>query len=428
MTTINLNHITKVEGHANVTIKVRENKVEQVKFEVIEGARLFESVVKGRNYDEAAHFTSRICGICSVSHHLAATVAVENALGVVVTPQTQKLRELLNIGEMLQSHALHVYLLALPDYFGYSSAIEMAQKYKEDVAAGLMQKKLGNDIMQTVGGRAMHPLTTNIGGFNRLPDRKDLKALAEKMKAALEPAQKCTDLIAGLDTEFFARRTEYVCISEPNSYPNIAGRLVSTEGLNAEQKDYEEHIQERVMGYSTAKFSALKNKSFMVGALARINNCKERLSPLALKAIKRNRIVFPNYNPFMNNFSQAVEIVHYLEKGIDIINSLENTGLIAESLQKPEVGTAVDGTGIVEAPRGMLLHDYGIDKKGHITRANIITPTAMNLKNIEDDIQKFLPRLLKLRKEEIVLELEKLIRAYDPCISCSTHFLEVKWV
>ncbi|MEM4267842.1 MAG: Ni/Fe hydrogenase subunit alpha [Candidatus Woesearchaeota archaeon] len=425
MTVINLHHITKVEGHANVTIKVRENKVEKVQLEVVEGARLFEAIVKGRKHDEVAHFTSRICGICSVSHHLAATIAVENALGVLVSEQTQRLRELLNIGEMLQSHALHLFLLALPDYYGFSSAIEMSQKHKELVVMGLNMKKLGNEIMEVIGGRAIHPVTTTIGGFHKLPDRAMLHNLAEKMRSAISDAQKTAEIFASLDTEFFARRTEYFCISELRGYPNIAGSLISTEKVNCLQKEYQKYIQERVMGYSRSKFSVSKNRGFMVGALARVNNCREKLSATAQRAIRNAKIIFPNYNPFMNNFCQAVELIHYLEQGISIIKRLE---LKEESLPEFELPKKeARGVGIVEAPRGILIHDYTIDKHGEVIAANIITPTAMNLRNIEEDIEKFLPRLLKMRQEEIVLELEKLIRAYDPCISCSTHFLEVKW-
>jgi sulfhydrogenase subunit alpha len=423
MTTIKLDHITKIEGHASLTVKMENGKVQAVELGVVEGARYFEAIVKGRPWSDVHLIVQRICGICSVSHTIAAVMAVENALGVKVSEQTKLLRELMEIGTHLQSHSLHVYMLALPDYLGYSSALDMADKYKAEIMRGLALKKLGNDLDRVIGGREMHPVTVRVGGFSKLPSQEELDALLRSLERSRLDAMKTADLFASLNYPRFRRQTDYVSLSEEDKYPLLFGSLGFSNGLEIPQEKYLDYLKEQVMHYSTAKFSTYENRSYYVGALARINNNTDLLSKNASKCLEKNSIQFPSYNPFHNNYAQAIEIVHYLDRAAEILKTLK---IVPEEpvAVRPRAG---HGVAIIEAPRGILIHDFKLDAKGIVAAANVVTPTAQNLKNIEDDIKKYLPRIMNKTEEEISLELEKLIRSYDPCISCSAHFLQVKW-
>jgi len=423
MTVISLKHIAKIEGHANLTIKIENGKVEKVDLGAVEGARYFEGLVKGRNFDEAHTITQRICGICSVSHTLAALEAIENGLGINVTEQTKQLRELMEIGAFLQSHSLHLYLLALPDYLGYPSAIEMAEKYKAEVLRGLSIKKLGNELDRVIGGRIMHPVSAKVGGFSKLPTQEDCDYLLKLLEKAKGDALKTVELFAGLEYPKFMRRTEYVSLKTDNLYPITHGTIMFSNGLEVTAEKYAQHLKETVMPYSTAKFSTFEKRSFYVGALARLNNNFDKLSKAALKCLETYNITIPSFNPYHNNFAQAIEIVHFVDRAIELLKDMK----IEDQEPIPAKPRACRGIAIVEAPRGILIHDFTMDSKGTLQKANVVTPTAQNLKNIEDDIYKLLPTMLDTTEKHIVTEMERLIRAYDPCISCSAHFLKVKW-
>ncbi len=423
MTVIKLDHITKIEGHANLTLKVENGKVEKVELAVVEGSRFFEGIVAGRDHSTVHILSQRICGICSVSHTLAALKAIEDALGIKASLQTLELRELMEIGAHIQSHSLHLFLLALPDYFGYKSALDMAKKYKKEILLGLSLKKLGNEIDRVIGGRIMHPVALAVGGFLRLPSRDDVELLLKQLEKAKSGALKAVELFAGLSYPKFKRRTDYVSLHQDDKYTIADGNIMFSNGLEIEENKYLNQLKETVMPYSTAKFSNFGNRSYYVGALARMNNNFEHLSKNAAKCIEKNNIRFPTFNPYHNNIAQAVEIVNHIDRAIEILKGMD----IREEKPvevKPKAGR---GVGIVEAPRGILIHDYKLDSKGKVQKANIVTPTAQNLKNIEDDMYKMLPKMLDKKEQEITFEMERLIRAYDPCISCSAHFLKVKW-
>lgn len=420
--TIELHHITKVEGHAHLTIKVDSGEVEKCELMSIEGARYFQGMLLGRRYDEAYEITSRICGICSVAHNIASIQAMDNALGIKVTEQTKKLRDLLMIGERIRSHAAHLYFLALPDYLGYESALAMAPKYKKEIVLALKMMKLGNEIVEKIGGRVMHPVSATLGGFKKLPSQEYINKLVPRIKECKDDAIFTAKLFAKISVPDFERKTNYMSLVEKDSYAIISGELKAGDDTFTQEK-YLDFLREYQVPYGTANFVVKDDKEVMVGALPRLNHSMNQLSEDAKNLVEKSGIKFPNYNPFINNYCQAVELVHYIDAAVELCENLKLKD------EKPVAFKVKAGHGVsaVEAPRGTLIHEYKIDDNGKITHANIITPTAFSLKNMETDIKQFLPGILNKDKVEIIIDIEKLIRSYDPCFSCSSHFLDVKW-
>lgn len=421
MNTISIDYITKIEGHASLKLKIDRNQVKRCELEAIEGARFFEGLLPGRPYYEAHEITSRICGICSCSHTIAGLRAVESAMKLRVSKQTELLRELLLIGERIRSHATHLYFFALPDYMGYESAIEMAEKNRQKINNALELIKLGNGIVKTIGGRDMHPFTSIVGGFTSIPEKGQLDLLLKKLKESKKIIEETVYTFAKLKYPDFERKTEYMALKQ-KSRGFFSGEVVSTEKLSIEAKDYHSYIEEHIEPYSTSKFAVKKGKEYMTGALARLNNNYNLLDD----NIKKINITFPIYNPFYNNLCQALEVMYYSELAINV---LQNNEFTKEEIPEIKI-TSGRGVAAIEAPRGVLFHDYSMNKDGIITKANIITPTCQNLRNMETDIKEYVNALLRYRvkKENLALEIEKLIRAYDPCFSCSTHFLKVEWL
>jgi len=422
-TTIKLDHITKIEGHARLIVKVDNGKVKKAQLEVYEGARFFEGILKGRKYDEANVITSRICGVCSQSHTIAALKAIEDALQIKVTKQTHMLRELLLIGSIIQSHALHLFFLSLPDYYGYDSAIAMAGKYPGLVKRGLKLKRLGNDICTLIGGREIHTITAVVGGFCHVPAQKDINTLLKSLKKDKKEFIATAKLLAKLKVPKLETPRYFYAMKDSYKYSEEEGLIECIGNKCIPAKSYGQYFKEDIMQYSTAKFVTVGGERFMVGAQARINLYHNRLCKEAATILKQSRIKLPMQNPYYNNFCQALEMLHLCHRAIELLSKLK----IKEE-KVPEFRVKA-GTGIaaVEVPRGTLFHEYELDDNGMIIRANIITPTTQNLKSIEEDVKDILPSLLQYGEERIKMELEKLIRAYDPCISCSTHFLKIKW-
>ncbi|MFH0859590.1 MAG: Ni/Fe hydrogenase subunit alpha [Candidatus Altiarchaeota archaeon] len=419
---IHLEHITKIEGDATLKVRIEKGRVETVELRVLEGARFFEGIIKRKNYRDVTSLVSRICGICSCIHQAASLKTLETALEVEPSEQTLLLRELMCLGERLRSHATHLYFLALPDYLGFGSAVSMGKKHKDKIARALRIVALGNDIVETVGGRDIHPVTGVVGGFSKMPTENEMDSLLKRVKAIKQDAVETAELFSKLKYPTFERETQYFALEDRESYSLLEGEISCVGNYCIPVNTYVQHFEEYIKPYSTAKFVVAEKKGYRVGSLARVNNNMKFMSRDARKIIKNSGIKFPNHNPFVNNFCQAVENVHEVDRIIEILNSLE-----LKDEKPPEVKVkACHGVSAVEAPRGILFHDYELDGKGNLAKANIITPTQQNLLNIEDDIRAYLPMLLSLEKERIILELEKLIRSYDPCISCSTHFLKVK--
>jgi sulfhydrogenase subunit alpha len=419
MKTIKLDHITKIEGHARLNVKIDKGKVQKVKLDVIESARFFEAIVRNRKWDEVSPLTARICGVCSPSHHITSLMAVENAFGIEVSEQTKMLRKAMLYGSIIGNHCVHLYFLALPDYLGFESAIAMAGKRKEDVTRALMIKKLGNEVVRVIGGREVHPITPLVGGFSKVPTSESIKQLLTQLKARRDDVVKTVELFKSLPYQDFERETQqFALINKDHSFDE--GNINCVGGMCIPKMSYTNFFSEQLKQGSTSKVVLFKGKSYCNGALARLKINPEGLTKDAksyLKYVKFN-------NPEHNNFAQAIEILHSFDRLIEMFESMDTTVMINPPEIKPKEGR---GVAITEAPRGLLFHDYQFDSKGFITSANIITPTTQNLKQMENDIKDMLPGVInKKSKEEVILDIERLIRAYDPCISCSAHFLEVK--
>jgi len=429
--TIKLDHITKIEGHASLRVTLKNGDVDKCELSSIEGARYFEEILQGRDYTEAFEISSRICGVCSSAHTVCALMAIENALGLKPSTQTFKLRELLTLGERIRSHATHLYFLALPDYMGFESAMAMLPKYKKDIERALRLMKTGNTIIKHIGGRDLHPVSAAVGGFLRFPTKEDIKVCLDQLKKTKKDAIETGTFFMKLKQPKFHREIEIFSLSHKEEYGMLRGDLKSRQKTYKQAK-YDEYLHEYHDDYSTAKFVVKEGKEFRVGALARLENNHTQLSADAKKLLKQSRLKFPCHNPFYNNFAQAVELIHCTDEAIKILKNLK---IRHEKPKAPKVkagracpnGLAGRGVAAIEVPRGILWHEYELDKKGKIKKANIITPTTQNLRAMQEDIRAFLPQVLHLKKEKVELEIEKLIRSYDPCFSCSTHFLKVDW-
>jgi len=420
--TITLDHITKIEGHAALHVVLKGDQVETCELSSVEGARYFEEILLGRDYTEAFEISSRICGICSCAHTVAAIMAIENGLGLSPSTQTCKLRELLTLGERIRSHSTHLYFMALPDYLGYESAMAMLPKYKPEVGRALRLMKLGNTIIRKIGGRDMHPVSAAVGGFVGFPNNKDIQKCLEQLKAAKKDADETAKLFMKVKSPDFERQINCYSLCFPGEYGLLRGD-VTASGHSFQQSQYEHYISEFHERHSTAKFVNQGGEEFRVGALSRLNNNHEHLSPDAQKMLQKSKLKLPCFNPFYNNLAQAIELIHCLDHAINILTDFD--------IRPEEIRTAklkeCRGVAAIEVPRGILWHEYELDKKGKITKANIITPTTQNLHAIQEDIRAYLPSIMDLKREQVELEIEKLIRSYDPCFSCSTHFLEVDW-
>lgn len=415
--TIKLEHITKIEGHAKLNVNVEKGMVKKVKLDVYESARFFESLVLCRRYDQTSPLVSRICGVCSPSHSLTSILATENAFNVKVSKQTDILRDLLLYSTVLQNHAVHLFIMALPDYFGYDNAISMASKYRDEVLMGLKLKQLGNELVTVVGGREIHPITAVIGGFSVIPEQARLDIMLAKFRNLRPYAVKTIELFSKLDYPEFSRKSQaFAFVNDTHSF--YKGKINCVGGVCVPEENYAEVFEEHIKKGSTAKFVLYNGKPFFNGALARLLVNRDSLSEDAKRYI--SRINFQN--PFHNNLAQAIEILHCFDR---IIGILENLKVVPEE-PVPFTPKAGRGIAFTEAPRGLLVHDYTYDEKGHVMKANIITPTAQNLKQMEDDLKIFLPGILNRPEKQIKQMIEMLIRSYDPCFSCSAHFLEMK--
>ncbi len=418
--TIKMDYITKIEGHARLFIKIRNKEVKDVRLKMFEGSRFFEGILKGKHYDDLSPVASRICGVCSVAHGLTALKAVEDAFQIKVSEQTRLLREMLHLGGIIQSHVLHLYFLALPDYYGFSSAIEMASKHRDKIIKALRLKQLGNRIVNEIGGRDVHPFTAVVGGFSRLPEEERWCELMEKLKRGRKDAVEALQLFLSLKYPKYSRCSDYFALKENLYEGDIA--CLSCKGLSCfPLRDYGQHMQEYFQSGSTSEFVLMGKKAYTVGALARLNINYSGFKPEYLQLLKK--LELPNYSPFANNIAQAFELIACIDRCIEIMGTLK----LRDEKPVSAVPKATTGIAVSEAPRGMLFHKYTFDHKGYCKYANITTPTSQNLKSIELDIRAILPTLLYKDEKNIQKDIEKLIRAYDPCISCSTHFLRIKW-
>lgn len=432
---INVHHLTRVEGHGNIVVNVKSGKIEKLEWQVPEAPRFFEAMVRGRHYSEVARITSRICGICAVGHTLASVKGSENALGIEVSAQTKDLRSLLKLAEIFDSHIVHVLFLVAPDLLGAKSVFPLVPTHGEVIKKALRLKRFGHELGAAFGGRTTHPTRAIPGGFSSYPTIEELKILNSKLEnevlpdigAILEVLLSVKDKIPTFD-----RPTEYMALANENEYAFYEGGiqtiLPNGETQNWPVADYKACTNEYVVERSTAKYTKNKMGSLMVGALARMNNSFDQLNDPAKEvanALGMKKMVF---NPYLNNAAQVVETVHCLHEAHAKLKHYIKNGIRDEPLVKPTKHGW--GAGAVEVPRGMLVHSYEYDPEGICRGGDYIIPTNQNHANIQMDMEKLVPELLARNalESEVELALEMLVRAYDPCISCSTHYVKVKFV
>jgi len=422
---INVKTISRVEGHGDLVLDVKNKKIEKLMFRIPESPRFFEAMLVGRKYDEPSHITSRICGICSVAHTCASIKATEAALGIIPTTQIIKLRKLILHHECVQSNALHVYYLAAPDLFGVGSVFPLVKTHPEVVNIALRVKKMANDMVRIIGGRAIHPIRTVVGGFTKLPTVEEMLTMKKMLKACYPDLEASKEVFKTVKLPDFERETEYISISDAADYALYDGNIKSTDGWEIDDQEYLDRINEKVVKHSTGKHCWSSRDAYLVGALARFNNNYDKLSDNAKSYAEELGLKVPCYNPFMNNIAQFVEIVHSVDDSMKLIDEIIEDGLEEDKAMVDINIKAGRGVGVVEAPRGLLIHDYTYNDKGRVEKANLIIPTNQNYANIEKDMEAMVPTIIDKSEDEIRFACEMLIRAYDPCISCSTHFINI---
>jgi coenzyme F420-reducing hydrogenase alpha subunit len=417
-----VDYLARVEGEGALSVKIRGDKVTDVKLKIMEPPRFFEAFLRGRKYSEAPDITARICGICPVAYQMSAVHAIEHAFEVVVGGQLRALRRLLYCGEWIESHTLHVYMLHAPDFLGYPDVVRMAQDFPDVVKRGLQMKKAGNAIVAFLGGREVHPINVCVGGFYKVPEKRGFAPLVEQLKRGRDAALETVRWAAQMPFPDFEQEYEFVALWHPNEYPFNEGHLVSNRGLDIAVKDYEEHFVEEHVPYSSALHSRLKARgSYFVGPLARYNLNFAQLSPLAQEAARAAGLGQTCRNPFQSIIVRSVEILYAFDEALRIIEEYEKPAQPAVGL-RPRAAT---GCACTEAPRGILYHRYRIDDDGLIRDARIIPPTSQNQKTIENDLWHYVEQYINLPQEQLTWQCEQAIRNYDPCISCSTHFLKL---
>ena len=421
--TIKVDYLARVEGEGALLVKIKDRRVTDVQLKIFEPPRFFEAFLRGRNFSEAPDITARICGICPVAYQMSACHAIEDAFGVEVDPPIRALRRLLYCGEWIESHALHVYLLHAPDFLGYEDAIRMAKDHPDAVKRGLSLKKAGNDVVNLLGGREIHPINVRVGGFYRLPGKPEFAALAETLKRARDAALETVRWVATFPFPDYERDYEFVALRHPAEYPFNEGRLVSNKGLDISAREYDQHFAEEHVAHSNALHSVLKERgSYFVGPQARYSLNFDKLSRLAQEAARAAGLGEVCRNPFQSVIVRSVELVYACDEALRILGELEIPARPAAEC-RPRVAT---GYGCTEAPRGILYHRYRLDDRGIILDAKIVPPTSQNQKTIEDDLRHFVSANLELPEKKLQWQCEQAIRNYDPCISCATHFLKVR--
>ncbi|MCC6396627.1 MAG: Ni/Fe hydrogenase subunit alpha [Bacteroidetes bacterium] len=421
---IKVDTLARVEGEGGIFIKIADGKITDTKVRIYEPPRFFEAFLRGRSYTEAPDITARICGICPVAYQMSSVHAMEDAFGAAVDGQLRNLRLLLYCGEWIESHVLHVFLLHAPDFLGYEDALLLAKDKPEVVKDALRMKKIGNDIVAVLGGREIHPINVKVGGFYRVPAKRELETLVEDLKWGKEKAIAAAQLAATFEFPALEVDYEFVSLSHPSEYPMLGNRVVTSSGMDIAVREYEFHFEERHIGHSNALHSVLKGHgAYHVGPLARFNLNFDKLAPVARQVATDLRIVPPVHNPFKSIVVRCIETVHAYELALRIIAEYEPPEEPAVSMT-PFHGI---GFGASEAPRGLLYHRYRLDDVGHIMDAKIVPPTAQNLPTMEADLRKFVTANIDMDREQLTWKVEQAVRNYDPCISCATHFVRIAW-
>jgi sulfhydrogenase subunit alpha len=424
--TITVDHLSRVEGHGGITVVLDGNQVREVQFDIFEGVRLFEGLVRGTSMEDVTGIVSRICAICSHGHSITSLLALENALTIEATPQTRRLRDLATHGSNIESHALHVFFLALPDLLGHPSVVSLAGVMPDAVKMALRLKKLGNTIQEIVGGRAVHPVNYVIGGFGKIPGVDDLLALRKDLQAGLSDCEQMLEVLSTVSVPNFVREPVRCAALLPDDEAFFFGSTIGIsdgqEVLRIPVRDYRSLTNEHCVAHSHAKHSAHHGKSYMVGALARLTLNGSRVDRLARKAWEQLRLPIPSANIVTNNVAQAVELVFSVEQALALVNRLIDDGIREESpvSYRPH---ACSGSAATEVPRGTLYYSYELDERGRVLSADVVTPTAQNLSNAEDQMRAVVRQTEGVSDSLLAQWLQIVARAYDPCISCSVHVI-----
>lgn len=422
--TINVETLARVEGEGGLKVRLKGRQVEDVQLRIYEPPRFFEAFLRGRASSEAPDITARICGICPVAYQMSSSQAIEEILGIRVTPEIARLRRLLYCGEWIESHALHIYLLHAPDFLGLQDSIQLARHHPDIVKKGLRLKKIGNALMTAIGGREVHPINVRIGGFYKAPDPGQIQALAGDLAWAVEAAAETVRWTATLPFPDFEREYLFVALRNGNEYPMNSGRIVASDGMDIAVGDYEKHFVEEHVEHSNALHSVRNDgRAYLVGPLARFALNFDTLTPRARELVREVGLNSPCRNPFKSIIVRSVELLLACEEALAIVQSYvpPHPSFVTAPLK---AGT---GHGATEAPRGMLYHRYAIDDEGRIGAARIVPPTSQNQRTIEEDLREFVTLHIDKHKNQLTWECEQVIRNYDPCISCATHFLKLEW-
>jgi sulfhydrogenase subunit alpha len=422
---IKTDYLARVEGEGGVVIEIKDGKVAKVHMRIFEAPRFFEAFLRGRPPQDVIDFTARICGICPVAYQMSAVHALEKIFGVAVTRAVRDLRRLMYCGEWIESHALHIYLLQGPDFYGLESALA-GREYLELAKRGLVLKKIGNEILTVIGGRPIHPVSVRVGGFFRTPEKKALTALLPELEKAYAESLRAIKWASGLDFGDHLFDTEFVSLGNAEEYPMNEGKVVSTKGLDTSVAGFFESLQEYQVDYSTALHSGIKRDGtlspYVVGPLSRLNLNYERLPSEIRSAMDDSGISLPLKNLRMGIVARSVELAYAFYEAIRLIRGYEGADRPYKDFE-PSAGTAAWAT---EAPRGILIHRYEMDEKGHVEAATIIPPTSQNLGHMEKDIRDLAADHIGSPNEFLRNETEKIIRSYDPCISCSAHMVTIE--
>lgn len=419
--TLSVGTLTRVEGEGALHITLKEEVLQSVQLNIYEPPRFFEAFLRGRGYTEPPDLTARICGICPVAYQVSACNAIEEACGIHVDDELVALRRLLYCGEWINSHALHIYLLHAPDFLGYADIIGMAREHAAAVERGLALKKAGNQLMEFVGGRAIHPVNLRLGGFYSVPTKLEFKPMAEQLRRALDNALATVEWVSGFEFTDLELDHEFVALTASDRYPIENGLIARSAGPAFPAADFASHVAETQVPYSTALHATLDGGRYLTGPLARYSLNSSALTPVAAQAADNAGLSAECRNPFRSIIVRAVEIVYAIEEALRIIDEYERP-------QYPCVDVPAQpgvGHGVSEAPRGLLYHRYQIDDAGLIAAATIIPPTSQNQAAIEADLARVVTDNLSLDDAALTALCEKTIRSYDPCISCSAHFLRL---
>jgi len=421
---IKVDTLARVEGEGGIFIKIADGKITDTKLRIYEPPRFFEAFMRGRSYAEAPDITARICGICPIAYQMSSVHAMEDAFGMTVDGQLRELRRLIYCGEWIESHVLHVYMLHAPDFLGYEDALLLAKDKPDLVKDALRMKKIGNEIVTLLGGREIHPINVKVGGFYKVPGKTDLQAMVENLKWGRDKAIETVKLTSTFEFPDLEVPYEYVSLNHPSEYPMLGDRFITSHGLDIAVREYEFHFEERHIGHSNALHSVLKGLgAYHVGPLARYNLNFDKLTPLAKEVAQDVKMLPVVNNPFKSIVVRSIETVYAFDLALQII---------AEYEEPPEPSIPVTpvpgiGFGASEAPRGTLYHRYRLDDEGLITDAKIVPPTAQNLPTIEADLRKFVTANIDMEREQLTWKVEQVVRNYDPCISCATHFVTIEW-